>query len=294
MSSYMLENIYQFRANISTILNLAEDHIDRHKNLLNYINSKYNIIRYSQKNDFFLKNIDNPITKKRTFSLNTSITELTFSNEKSSLNNRNIDYYYDKNTDTFIGKHLSLKNPKKKMNCNIHNTSILFALAVLEYLNLSIKTCKKYFYSFNPLPHRLEKVDLSFNRKLTIYNDSKATTPQAVSSALENLKGNITLILGGKDKNLSFKILKPYLNKVNQLFIYGEARNKIANQLKDFPVINIEEDFKTIVKNAWQSTNPEEILVLSPGCSSFDQFSNFEKRGDFFKELVLQLDKNVL
>ena len=142
--------------------------------------------------------------------------------------------------------------------------------------------------TFVGVEHRLERV-LDING-VTYYNDSKATNVDAVKVALDSFDNTIYLILGGKDKGGKFSQLLPHAqNKVKEILAYGQASEKISAALRDAVKLEHVSSLQAAVEVCHLRAEPGDIVLLSPGCASFDQFANFEERGKAFKSLVKKM-----
>jgi UDP-N-acetylmuramoylalanine--D-glutamate ligase len=142
--------------------------------------------------------------------------------------------------------------------------------------------------SFTGLPHRLEFV----RRKggVEFYNDSKATNVHSVLRALEAFDEPIILIAGGKDKGVDFApLIEPVQKKVKNLILVGEAKERLNRTIGDFSETFIIGTFEEAVLLAYQKSRSGDVILLSPGCSSYDMFENFEERGNYFKDLIQKL-----
>jgi len=145
--------------------------------------------------------------------------------------------------------------------------------------------------TFGGVKHRLEKV-CEING-VTYYNDSKATNVDAVKVALDSFDTSIHLILGGKDKGGEFSQLLPHTqNKVKEIVAYGQAGEKISTALRDAVKLEQVSSLKDAVEICHLNADAGDIILLSPGCASFDQFTNFEERGDVFKSIVKELTQS--
>ncbi len=274
LSSYMLEEIKQFRPNIAVISNLSEDHLDRYRHFTHYIQTKFNLLKWMKLNDVFIKNIDdNHIRKKKTKKLTTIAVSI-----------ENNDSYHVKNH--FIYKKSRKYLDLAKINLTSHPINILIAITIGEINNIPAKNIKQALVSFKPLEHRLEMIA---HERYLIYNDSKATTLESVINAIEILFAKhlkkMRLIIGGKGKNFSFSKLKHYGEKIEKLYFYGDEGLKIKRELNQTNSVFLK-SFREIVANAYQEMTNDEILLLSPGCASFDQFDNYQARGDCFKQMI--------
>lgn len=293
LSSYMLEDIKQFRANCSLITNLDKDHLNRYASFDEYAQTKINILKNSLSSDFFLWNIDDPFLKKIQ-SKKFHCQFLSFSTQ-----NKTADFYFDQSK-IYYQKKVCLEKVDLKNNLlNPYNFLIVFIVSFLyqENLhqeNLHQKKINKNFSllkNFTGLEHRLEKVNLE-KTDLQIYNDSKATTVQAIHFALTSLQQKskqqkINLILGGRNKGLDFKSLKKYYNSIDKIYIYGESGQEILKQLKSIFNCQLEQKFENCIKLAFQELSKKNILLLSPGCASQDQFKDYIERGNLFKKKAI-------
>ena len=285
ISSFQLENIINFRPNIAVLLNITPDHLDRYNSFNEYAKTKVKIFINQSKNDIAILNIDDENVSN-------------FSKPKSKIINismkKNKDQfaYFDK---TYF--HYKINSQWHKLNKNKiqligeHNQyNILSAFsAAYSFLNNEIGTVSS-LSTFKTIFHRIEFCG-SING-VSFYNDSKATNTDSVKVALKSFKDPIHLILGGKDKDTDFSELQELINKnVKTVYTIGETSNKINSQLKNINIVNskvLDLAMKTALKNA----NKNEIILLSPSCSSYDQYVNFEKRGEHFKTIFDKLKKN--
>lgn len=152
---------------------------------------------------------------------------------------------------------------------------------------ISEENIDKAIKTFKRIEHRLEFVR-EIN-KVSFYNDSKATNVDSVLYAVKKMDRPIILIVGGIDKGFTYKVwVKPFKNKVKYVLAIGQSANKIKEELKGFDV-QILKDFEEAVKKAFSLAHENECVLLSPGCSSFDMFKNYEHRGEEFKKIVKSL-----
>jgi UDP-N-acetylmuramoylalanine--D-glutamate ligase len=262
-SSFQLSHSKFINPDYAILLNITNDHLDWHGSMSNYINSKFKIFNSQTKNQFALVN------KKFRFFFNKKniVSKLIIPNEK---NYEKIKY--------------KINNYYLKLNINNENMSFVYELSKL--LKISEKNFIKAMNSFVGLPHRYE-IFLKKNN-ITFINDSKATTFEATKYALSNSK-NIYWILGGvpkkNDKIILSKvkknIIKSYLVGKNIKFFRKQIQNKIIYSITN----NFNKSLIEILKDIKFTTNKESTILLSPAAASYDQFSNFEKRGDEFKKL---------
>lgn len=158
------------------------------------------------------------------------------------------------------------------------------AQKICSHFGISEKDFYAAASSFSKPAHRIEFV--AEIQGVKYYNDSKATTLQAVIYALNHLQAKVILLLGGLDKGLSFEPLNAYPDRVKHAIVFGRSREKIANALQDCHAVCVEETMQEAVEKARQLAKPGDIVLLSPGCASFDAFDNYERRGEEFKRLV--------
>ena len=285
ISSFQLENIINFRPNVAVLLNITPDHLDRYNSFNEYAKTKVKIFINQSKNDIAILNIDDEnvsnFSKPKSKIINISMRE-----------NKDQFAYFDK---TYF--HYKINSQWHKLNKNKiqligeHNQyNILSAFsAAYSFLNNEIGTVRS-LSTFKSITHRIEFCG-SING-VSFYNDSKATNTDSVKVALKSFKDPIHLILGGKDKDTDFSELQELINKnVKTVYTIGETSNKINSQLKNINIVNskvLDLAMKTALKNA----NKNEIILLSPSCSSYDQYVNFEKRGEHFKTIFDKLKKN--
>ena len=268
LSSFQLEDIKFFKPDISIILNISPDHLDHHKTFDNYLNSKIRISMNQDKTGYAILN-DNNLLDIHSNSKAKKIRFRVSDDNEFFINDKKVSYYNLKKS--FIGKH------------NYEN--ILSASLVCKTLGLNDKEIIKSINSFKQLQHRLELINVKSDQ--IFYNDSKATNLNATCVAIESIPSNIILILGGIDKNDSdFKKLEKYKDKILNIICYGQSREVIKNKLNG--IFNIEkiEEFEKAITTSLELANKGDCILLSPACASFDQFKNYEERGNCFKSII--------
>ena len=282
LSSFQLETIENFHPHISAILNIAEDHLDRYKDIEDYFDAKKNIYKNQNENDFLILNYDNIFTNRLYNELKEKgkFNILTFSTK-----NKNATIYYNDSNEYIYYQNKKLFSIKNRKLFGIHNVeNILVSVLASLKNNIPVNYIKNAINNFKGIEHRLELV-ATINNVMYI-NDSKATSMNAVTSALKSFDKNIILIMGGRNKNIDFAPLSDIINeRVKKLILMGEA----AESLNDM----ILSDKKIIIKDFTDAFNyvsslavSGDIVLLSPGCASFDSFKNYEERGKYFKSLV--------
>ena len=288
LSSFQLETIENFHPHISAILNIAEDHLDRYNDIEDYFNAKKNIYKNQAGNDFLILNYDNIFTNRLYNELKNKkekFNVLTFSTK-----NKNATIYYDNEEIFYQNKKLfSIKKRKLFGNHNVENI-LVSVLATLKN-NIPVEYIENAVSNFNGIEHRLE-LAATINNVMYI-NDSKATSMNAVMSALKSFDKNIILIMGGRNKNIDFSHLNDIINeRVKKLILTGEAAESLNDMIASDKKIIIK-DFTDAFNYASSLAMSGDVVLLSPGCASFDYFKNYEERGKYFKSLVYKLKNNI-
>lgn len=275
VSSFQLELLKQFKADVAVLLNITPDHLNRYESFDKYAETKFKIFNRQTKHDLAVLNFDD-----RTIAKYLSLVKaekLFFSLKKSQdayLKNRKI---YLKN------KTYSLKKTNLK---GLHNyANIMAALLSVDKIGLDDDKIKNALANFKPLEHRLEFVDKIGG--VAFYNDSKATNTDSVLYGLQSFQQPVRAIMGGSDKGEDFTKLIPVLKKtVRKVYLIGETRTKMAKIFASSIDYQIFDDFEEVIRAAYLESNPGEIVLLSPACASYDMFDNFEMRGKKFKQIV--------
>lgn len=284
LSSFQLENIENFKPYISMIINMGPDHIERYKNFDEYYDTKLNIQKKQDKNCYFIKNEDDIEIDKRKEQINTNIVTLSkFKKADVFLENEKIYFKDEYITDK---EALSLKG--------IHNLeNVLFMVATAKIIGLDNAKIKEFLSVATPLEHRTELFYTYGNIKFI--NDSKATNVDSTRFALETNK-NCLLICGGYDKGVDLKplahLIKENTKEVYLIGVIAEKIKKLLDEInydenKIFMLDNLEKTLIFIKEKFDKDAN--EVVLLSPATSSYDQFNSFEHRGKIFKELVLKI-----
>ena len=285
VSTFQLEGIKTFHPNIAIILNITPDHLDRHKNFEEYSNLKGMISSFQSEEDILILNKDDAHVmkqgtrskaKKFFFSLMENVRAGTYLEKKiiTSCFNENKKYFF------------SVDDLNPPIKFQIEN--LLGAVAVTTILNVSKDDVFKAVTKFKGLDHRIEWVRTVDG--VDFINDSKGTNVGALNKSLEVFSRPIILIAGGKDKGGDFQALKAvFKKKVKHLVLLGETKNKIREILNGSFDCEDAKDMEDAVKRAMKKAISGDIVLLSPGCSSFDMFENFAERGEQFKIIVDQL-----
>ena len=293
VSSFQLESTVCFKPNISAILNITPDHLNWHKSMKNYINSKCKIFTNQTSEDFTILNKDDPVTAKLK---NKPKSKVLFFSRKELLEEGAFieDGYLKVKLD---GKLTNIIHKKDIFIPGNHNIENSLAASLMAYcLGIEPSIIKKTLMEFRGVEHRIEYV-CTING-VDYYNDSKGTNPESSTKALESMKKPIILIAGGYDKGSDYeKFINAFDGKVKTLILIGETSEKIECEAKKqgFLKINRVKDLEEAVYKAKEMSEPGETVLLSPACASWDMFKNFEERGTAFKSIVhgIRGDKNA-
>lgn len=287
LSSFQLDNMYEFKADIAILLNITPDHLDRYDNKFeNYADSKLRITQNQNKNDFFIYCADDKVIVNQVNKRNLSAALLPFSTEKKVENGAYID-----------DNKIIIKNNNKQMNMlveelsltGLHNKQNSMAAGISAYvLDIKDEIIRRSLMNFKGVEHRLEKYITI--RGVTFINDSKATNVNSVWYALESIKTPIVLILGGVDKGNDYSILYDLVKeKVKAIIAMGLDNSPIQKAFNGIVEVIDTYSIENAVKSAYILAEKGDTVLLSPACASFDLFKNYEDRGERFKEQVRNL-----
>ena len=285
LSSFQLDNMYDFKADTSVLLNITPDHLDRYENdFLKYVDSKFRITQNQTQNDNFIYNIDDETITNRTnkitsnkypFSIKVDVEQGAHLKDKMIAVNTKDSYFEILAKDiSLIGKH------------NIYNS--MAAAIAAKINNIKNPVIKKTLRTFKGIEHRLEQF-LTI-RGVNFVNDSKATNINSVWYALEAIDTKIVLILGGEDKGNDYSVIKNLVRqKVKAIVALGVDNKKITENFRDIvPVLETKSMNKAVLE-AFKMAKQNDTILLSPACASFDLFENYIDRGNKFKEAVKNL-----
>lgn len=281
LSNFQLLGIQQFAPQVSVVCNLAPDHLDYMKSVEAYYESKMQIYKNCKKDDWFIRNVDDPLIMKYAVDIPCTTIDV-------SLYRQDVDLYCkDGNVYLHDMKLFTISDLKIVGDYNISNAMIAACMAYK--LGVSIPHIQEVVQSFTSVEHRMEFV--SEINGVQFYNDSKATNTHAVVAALKSFNKNIILLAGGHDKGIPFDELKAFDKRVKLCVSFGETKHHFQNIFSH----NITaEDLKEAFHIAVSNSEPNDIILLSPACSSYDQFQNYEERGELFKKIVHAYEKGTL
>ncbi len=289
LSSFQLEAIQTFRPHVAVLLNLTPNHLDRHPSFEAYVDAKARIFRNQTEDDWAVLNADDPAvmnlaagirSRKVFFSRRRNLPDGVF------VSDGQVRYRVANLERTLLETHdVGLRGA-----FNLEN--ILAAAAAACLMGADFGALRTAVREFQAVEHRLEFVRTL--RGVEFYNDSKATSVDATAKALSAFERGVHLILGGKDKGAPYAPLRPLLQgRVRDILLIGAAADRIEAELKDVAVTIRAGDLETAVRQAFQRAVPGEVVLLAPACASFDQFEDYEHRGQVFKKLTSELARSL-
>lgn len=287
LSSFQLETIETFKPDVSAILNITPDHLNRHHTMENYIAAKKNITLNQRENEVCILNYEDETLREMGGKLNTRV--LYF----SSLRSLEQGIYLEKDNIIYHDGKV------KTLVCNIHDLNIfgrhsyenvMAATACGISLGVPMDKIKNAILNFVAAEHRIEFVTTKNGVKY--YNDSKGTNPDASKNAIESMQTPTLLIAGGYDKGSEYdEWVEKFGNKIRYLVLLGQTRDKIAETARrhGFDNIIMVESLEEAVNICAAKAMPGDSVLLSPACASWGMFKNYEERGNLFKEYVRNL-----
>ncbi len=289
LSSYQLETTYTIKPKVSTILNITNDHLVRHKTLDNYIDAKKRIFMNQDSGDYVALNYDDE--KVRTFAADTKAKVVYFSrlhdiSDKYGVFVKEGGIY--SNISGTLEKIMNISDIKLIGAHNVEN--VLAAIAMTQVLGVDIIAISTAIREFKGAPHRIEYVKTI--NGISFYNDSKATNVESAIMAIKAITAPLILIVGGDDKNLPlYDLVKYAQDRARKVIIIGSSTKNFVECFKKIGYNDyiIESTLQSAVLKAYEVAETGDCVLLSPGCASFDMFRDFEDRGNVFKETVLSI-----
>ena len=289
VSSFQLETIRTFHPKVAVVLNVTPDHLDRHRTLEAYVDAKARIFENQTSEDFAVLNADDPTCVS--MAGRTQAKVFWFSRQKEVkqgawVRDGVIVFRSGSGSEEAAQPEIMLASeiPLKGAH-NLENA--LAAVCAGMLMGCAPEKIRQAVRDFKAVEHRLEFV--ATIRGVDYYNDSKATNVDATIKALESFPANIHLILGGKDKGSDYSVLNDLLRqRVKRVYTIGAAAAKIESQIKNVEVVRAE-TLENAIRKANASAEPGDVVLLAPACASFDQFKNYEQRGQEFKKIVQEL-----
>ena len=288
ISSFQLDDIKDFRAEVAVLLNITEDHLDRYEyRFENYINSKFRVIENQREEDYFIYCEDDPVIMNKLALLTIHTNPLPFSMKHEV-----------KKGGYIKGDQMMLRIQEERVSMSIYdfalkgkhnNYNTMAAGIAAATLGIRKEKIREAVKNFHSLEHRMEFVAMV--RGVEFINDSKATNVNSTWFALESMNKPTILVLGGTDKGNDYSLIADLVKeKVKAIVCMGVDNKKIIEAFKDVvPVIVETDSAKKAVNASFKLATKGDVVLLSPACASFDLFKNYEDRGTQFKNAVKEL-----
>ncbi len=280
VSSFQLETVSSFSPHVAVILNITPDHLTRHYNMENYVYLKKRILRNLRESEYAVLNFDDSTVKEAGKNLKAKVLYFSLKEKVDGVYRNEGEIFY-KDERIILEEEISLKG-----EYNVAN--VMASIAVTKLLGVDTKTINETLKNFKGVKHRMELVKECNGVKYI--NDSKSTNVDSAIKAIESVKEPTVLIVGGKDKGLTYDLLFETIKKSNVVHtvIMGEAKYKLLDSANacgytDFTVTS---NFDKAVKIAAVECPQGGCVLLSPACSSFDEFTGYEERGQRFTDIV--------
>ena len=286
ISSFQLETVIDFHPNVSAILNLTPDHLNRHYTFENYGNVKFSITKNQTMDDVTVLNYDDEHTRAMGEKAKDHCHVVYFSRLEKPAGG-----VYVEDGDIILEDGdkkinvLAIKDLKLMGDHNVEN--VLAAVGISYYMGVPVDVIRDVATSFKAVAHRIEYVDTIDG--VAYYNDSKGTNPDAAIKGIQAMVAPTFLIGGGYDKGSEYdEWIEAFDGKVKWLVLIGQTAQKIADCAKrhGFNSIIFEENLQDAVAYCHENAVDGDAVLLSPACASWGQFDNYEQRGDMFKEYV--------
>lgn len=287
LSSFQLDGMFEFKADIAIITNITPDHLDRYGyNFQNYIDSKFRLLQNMSEKDVFIFNADDEIIEKEMQNRNIIARKIGFSLDKELSEGAYLKDNKIEITLNHLGTFDMYRDDLPLLGR--HNTANSMIAAVTAKLEgIKNNEIKGSLRSFKAVEHRLEVLPFEV-KGVRFINDSKATNVNSAWFALESAKEDVVWIAGGTDKGNDYSALKELVRKkVKGLVCLGVDNSKLIEAFKDDVSIIVEtQDMVDAVKKAYSLSSKGDVVMLSPACASFDLFKNYDDRGKQFKKAV--------
>jgi UDP-N-acetylmuramoylalanine--D-glutamate ligase len=285
ISSFQLQWIEKLRPFVAVLLNITCDHVNYHGSFAEYRRIKARVFENQTKSDYAILNAEDPEQKSMAASIHAQVAVFSSTNQLPTgifIKDGNIVF----RNPTFEEEQYPLSMIKIPGLHNVEN--VMAAVMTARFCGCSRESIIDTISRFSGLPHRIEFA--GEKKSVRYYDDSKGTNVGSVIRALETFSAPVILLLGGRDKDGDFQNLKPLLAaKAKQVILFGEARERIGSLIgKSVPTLK-EPTLQAAIESAYKSAHTGDVVLLSPGCASFDEFNNYKERGIFFKNVVRNL-----
>lgn len=290
LSSFQLENMYDFKADIAVIMNITPDHMDRYDHKMeNYVAAKFRILQNQTKDDYFIYWEGDPIVTEQIRQIQVEATQMPFSEQRTD---DSVSWVDDNGIVHFALPMDVWEIPREKLSLkglhNLYNSMAAGISATL--LKVRAERIKNALEDFSAVEHRLEYVETIDGVKWI--NDSKATNVNSTWYALESMTAPTVLILGGKDKGNDYDEILPFVReKVKAIVCMGVDNAKLMKFFDGVVPLYDTHSLHEAVEACRQAASEGDTVLLSPCCASFDLFKSYEDRGDKFKAAVRLLKK---
>jgi UDP-N-acetylmuramoylalanine--D-glutamate ligase len=288
VSSFQLETVEEFHPWIAVVLNITPDHLDRHGSFESYAAAKARITERQTAEDFLVLNAEDKAAQM--VALKTKAQIYWFSGRRPIKQGA----FVHGESILFVAREGAKAEPVMPI-CDIHLKgshnveNVLAAVCAARLAKIPVESIRASVAGFAAVEHRLELVKVV--NGVEFYNDSKATNVDAAMKAVASFPGGILLILGGKDKDSDYTLMSGMLKeRVKIVYTIGSAAEKIERELGGVVKIVSAETLQAAVAKAAKAATAGDVVLLSPACSSFDQFENYEQRGRVFRQLVNELN----
>lgn len=289
ISSFQLETIEEFKPAVSAILNITPDHLDRHKTMECYIDTKFSITKNQTEQEVCVLNYEDEILRARSGKLKSRVV---FFSSKRKLKD---GIYLDADRNIFAAENGSeryIMNTKEMKLVGTHNAeNVMAAIAIAEAMKIPQEIYVNTIKNFEAIEHRIEYVKTV--NDVVYYNDSKGTNTDASKKALEAMENKTVLIAGGYDKGSGYDDwIEAFGDKIKCLVLLGATKDKIAEAAEKHGFTNIKKvnTLKEAVEVSAEEAESGETVLLSPACASWDMFKSYEERGKLFKQYVKELN----
>ena len=304
ISSFQLDTIERFRPKVSVLLNITADHLDRYPDFEAYADSKIRVFSNQQADDVAVLNGSDPLIRAKTKEIKSQrlfFPSLEADEQGAVLNGKRIILNLNKlkriqsefqspKSKIQNQEHLDIAKIRLRGRHNFENACAASLAAIAS--GATLEGIQKTLDHFKGLAHRLEPV--ATVNGVHYYNDSKATNVEGVLRALDSFSKPVLLLMGGRDKGSNFSELQDHIRAhAKELIVMGEAAEAIRAALGQLLPTKVAASMQDAVTTAFQDADPEDVVLFSPGCASFDWYSNYAERGDDFRRAVEEIKKKA-
>lgn len=273
LSNFQLLGIDTFKPHVSVVSNLAPDHLDYMSSLDSYYRSKFRIYENTTPEDYFIRNIDDETILEYAQNIPCQVIDFSLKDPEADLHVENGTVYY--------GSQRLFDRDELKLVGDFNLGNAMMAACMAYLMGISQKDIEDVISTFPGVEHRIEYVGEKDG--VRYYNDSKATNTHSALAALSAFDGNVRLLCGGKNKGIDYSELKIYDDRIAHCYSFGQIQDLFADI---FSRQSSHDTMEKALDAAIADANPGDVILLCPATSSFDQFKNYEVRGEEFKRMV--------